>query len=150
LVIPILEVLHLDQLTSIYTSKSLTYYAKLYYSIIVDGAATITEKAKKNDISKFLSFFINYTGNDYVDNCTPSVSRYFLKDLLKKYKPNTINRILDSLKYFARLVNTNRPFVAGYPFTGIKNVYEDPPHWNGLSSKQVMGLKMACKQRMKA
>jgi len=130
---------------------TLTYYANLYYQTIVSGSSPATEKAKKNDISKFLSFFIEYTGNDHVDNWTPSTSRYFLKELLNKdFKPNTINRVLDSLKHFAKWLDSHRPLLAGYPFIGIKNIYEDPPHWNGLSSKQVMRLKMACEQRLKA
>lgn len=132
-------------------SKTLGYYANLYYKIIVSGSSPATEKAKKNDLSKFLSFFIEYTGNDQVDNWTPSVSKYFLKELLNKnHKPNTINRILDSLKHFAKWLESHRPLLAGYPFQGIKNIYEDPPHWNGLSSKQVMRLKMACDQRLRA
>jgi len=63
-------------------NSTLTYYANLYYQIIVSGSSPATEKAKKNDIAKFLSFFIEYTGNDHADNWTPSVSRYFLN--LKK------------------------------------------------------------------
>lgn len=139
------------QLLSINDNNTLSYYANLYYQIIVAGSPPATEKAKKNDISKFLSFFIEYTGKDQLDNWTPSVSRYFLKELLNKnFKPNSINRSLDSLKHFARWLHNYRPLLAGFPFEGVKNIYEDPPHWNGLTSKQVMRLKMACEQRLKA
>ena len=108
-------------------SKTLGYYANLYYKTIVSGSSPATEKAKKNDLSKFLSFFIEYTGNDQVDNWTPSVSKYFLKELLNKnHKPNTINRILDSLKHFAKWLESHRPLLAGHPFQGIKNIISLP------------------------
>ena len=55
-------------------NSTLTYYANLYYQVIVSGSSPATEKTKKNDISKFLSFFIEYTGNNLIDNWTPSVS----------------------------------------------------------------------------
>lgn len=131
--------------------SSLSSYATLYYCSIVRGSSCATENAKKSDISKFLSFLNYYVGNDNIDNWTPSVSRYFIKHLLSKdYKASTINRILDTLRHLARWLEDYRPPLTGFPFQGIKNIHQEEPSWNGISSKQIMRLKMACEQRMKA
>lgn len=130
-------------------NNSLASYTNLYYRAVVCGSSIATEKAKKADIAKFLSFLNKYVGNDQIDNWTPSVSRYFIKELLSKnYKPTTINRVLDTLRHLARWLETYRPFLTGFPFKGITNIHQDAPSWNGLSSRQVMRLKMACEQRL--
>lgn len=139
-----------NQNLDVRASHSLSHYANVYYNVVVLGSSQFTEKAKKSDISKFISFFNENIRHDHVDNWTPSVSKYFLRHLINQhYKPNTINRILDSLKHFARWLHSNRPLLGGFPFAGVKNINEEPPHWNGLSSKQIMRLRMACEQRLK-
>jgi integrase/recombinase XerC len=128
---------------------SISSWANLYYQTVVAGSAPLTEKAKKSDLSKFLSFFAQHVGNASVDSWTPSVSRYFQKELREKqYKPTTINRIFASIRHFAKWLHKQRPLLAGFPLTGVKDVGEDDPDWNGLSSKQIMRLKSACEQRM--
>lgn len=130
-------------------NNTLLHYANIYFNILVSGSSKATETARKHDLSKFLSFFIEYTGKDHVDNWTPSVTKHFLTFLQdQSYKPATINRALDSLRHFSKWLNKHRPLLAGNPFDGVKNVIQDCPHWNGLSSKQVMRLKMACEQRL--
>ena len=60
------------------TDNTLFYYANLYFKILVSGSSQATEIARRNDLSKFLSFFIEYTGKDNIDNWTPSVTKHFL------------------------------------------------------------------------
>jgi integrase/recombinase XerD len=130
-------------------NNTLLYYANIYFNIIVSGSSKATEIARKNDLSKFISFFIEYTGKDFIDNWTPSVTKHFLIFLQEKnYKPATINRALDSLRHFSKWLLKYRPLLAGSPFESVRNITQDSPLWNGLSSKQVMRLKMACEQRL--
>jgi integrase/recombinase XerD len=131
------------------TNNTLFYYANLYFKILVSGSSQATEIARRNDLSKFFSFFIEYTGKDNINNWTPLVTKHFLIFLQdKSYKPATINRALDSLRHFSKWLMKHRPLLAGSPFEGVKNITQDCPHWNGLSRKQVMRLKMACEQRL--
>ena len=130
-------------------NNTIVYYANIYLNVLISGSSKATEIARKNDLTKFISFFIEYTGKDHIDNWTPSVTKHFLIFLQdKNYKPATVNRALDSLRHFSKWLLKHRPLLAGFPFEGVKNITQDYPHWNGLSGKQVMRLKMACEQRL--
>ena len=59
-------------------NSTLVYYANAYFNMMVSGSSQATEIARKNDLSKFISFFIEYTGKDFIDNWTPSVTKHFL------------------------------------------------------------------------
>jgi len=63
-------------------NSSIKYWANLYFNIIVSGSAAKTIKAKHNDLSKFISFFIDSLKNSNADYWTPSVSKHFQKTLV--------------------------------------------------------------------
>ena len=62
----------------------------------------------------------------------------------------TINRILATLRHVARWIDKQRPFLAGSPFAGVKDITISRPAWNGMLPQQVMALKSACEVRIRA
>jgi len=134
---------------------SLSYWVSLYWKNIVSGAAPLTEKAKKADLTKFLSFFLKIIGHDHIHSWTPSVSKHFQNllskkndDTIRSYSPSTINRIFATLKHFAKWVHKQHPFISGFPLDGVKDLTEDDPNWNGLTQTQVIRLRSACDKRI--
>jgi integrase/recombinase XerD len=136
---------------------SLVAWAELYYQIHVKGAPLTTQRAKYADMARFLVFFQATLHADHIDQWTPAVTKHFLTHLKtvpspvtgQLYKPTTINRVLATVRHFARWVHQQRPLLAGDPFTGVKDIRTDAPDWNGLTPVQVMRLKAACEQRLK-
>lgn len=138
-----------------FQGDSLLSWAEFYYHVYVKGSPLKTEQAKHRDLQKFLTFVMQEVGHDHVDSWTPAVTRHFLKSLQqivsgntqKPYKATTINRILASVRHFARWLHKQRPLLAGDPFSRVSDVKTDAPDWNGLTSRQLMRLKSACEQR---
>ena len=137
---------------------SLSAWAALYFQLNVLGSPIKTQQAKQRVLSLFLSFFATEVGHDQVDGWTPAVTKAFLSSLRsrtsaatgKKLAVTTINRVLASVRHFGRWLHQRRPLLAGSPFEGVKDLVPDRPAWNGLSSRQVLRLKSACEQRLKA
>jgi integrase/recombinase XerD len=107
-------------------------------------------------LTKFLNFVTQEVGHDHVDSWTPAVTKHFLQNLKsavsgntqKPYKATTINRILATIRHFARWLHKQRPLLAGDPFARVSDIQTDAPDWNGLTSRQLMLLKSACEQRL--
>jgi integrase/recombinase XerD len=137
---------------------SLSAWAQVYFQVHVVGAPLKTQQAKRCDLEKFLQFFKTEVGHDHIDGWTPAVTKQFQQSLLKTlssitgkpYQETTLNRILATLRHFGRWVHTQRHLLAGNPFQGVRDVQIDNPDWNGLTQRQVLHLKAACEQRIKA
>lgn len=135
---------------------SVIAWARFYYHVHVKGSPSKTEQAKLGDLHKFLGFMVQEVGHDHADSWTPAVTKHFLKSLQhtvsastnKPYKATTINRILATVRHFARWLHKQRPLLAGDPFARVRDVQADAPDWNGLTSRQLMRLKSACEQRL--
>ena len=147
-----------DKISEVRNSNSLVSWANLYFQFHVLGSPTKTVQAKTKDMSKFLSFFEKEIGHEHIDSWTPAVTKHFLNHLAgtastvtgKPLKATSINRVLATLSNFAGWVEKQRPFLAGSPFVGVKNLKVDAPHWNGLTAREVLRLKSACEQRLNA
>ena len=141
-----------------FDTNSLFAWLSYYYSVHVKGAPEKTEQAKKKDLSKFIQFFQSEVGHDSIDNWTPAVSKQFQKNLVKTisdktgkpYKATSINRTMVTIRHVGRWLHQQRPLLAGDPLAQVKDLQTDAPDWNGLTSKQLMRLKSACEQRLKA
>lgn len=137
---------------------SLNAWVLLYFKVHVMGAPIKTQQAKQRDLERFMRFFIAEVGHDYLDGWTPAVTKHFQQSLVKTvssvtgkaYSETTINRILATLRHFGRWLHQQRPLLAGDPFKGVKDRQIDEPDWNGLTPRQVLRLKAACEQRIKA
>lgn len=134
--------------------NTLSIWMTLYFEIHVVGMSGRTENAKAKDLEKFLDFFKMATGGEIVDHWTPALSREFQKHLQRiiingqnGYAPSTINRIMATTRHFGRWMHKQRPFLAGDPFTNVKDIIIDHPDWSGLSDRDVLRLKSACDQR---
>lgn len=139
-------------------TNSLSAWMSYYYSVHVKGSPEKTEQAKRKDLAKFIQFFQMEVGHDLVDSWTPAVSKQFQKNLIKTisektgkpYKATSINRTMATIRHVGRWLHQQRPLLAGDPLAQVKDLQTDAPDWNGLTSKQLMRLKSACEQRIKA
>lgn len=137
---------------------SITGWASLYFQVHVIGSPEKTVTAKKRDLSKFLSFYTKALGHDNIDGWTPAVTKQFQKELKTQismmtgqtYKATTINRIVATVRHFGKWLHKKRPLLAGNPIQGVKDLKVEMPGWNGLNNRQIMRLKAACEQRLKA
>jgi len=135
---------------------SLVAWARFYYNVHVKGSPPKTEQAKQRDLQKFLTFVTQEVGHDHIDSWTPAVTKHFLQNLKntvsgnnqQPYKPTTINRILATVRHFARWLHKQRPLLADDPFARVSDLQADAPDWNGLTRRQLMLLKSACEQRL--
>ena len=142
--------------TEISDQDSLLFWMEHYFGKMVDGSKERTISAKKNDLKRFLSFMTTEVGSDHIDSWTPSLTKHYQKALLsgkskitgKSYKATTINRLFATLKHLSRWIENQRPFSAGDPFQGVKELMQDEPDWNGLTDRQLTFLRGACDQRI--
>jgi integrase/recombinase XerD len=140
------------------TGESILYWAELYWNERVAGGPKGTQQAKKDDLQTFLTFYAQVCGDVRIDYWTPSVSKSFkawlqktsprkpARKYAKAYAPTSINRMLATLRHFARFIQEQRPFSAGFPFEGVKDLVLQAPEWNGLSDIDVMRLHSALDQ----
>ncbi len=137
---------------------SLIFWAERYWRTKVAGSAAGTVHAKKQDLELFLTFFSAVVGSFEADYWTPSLSKSFKSWLQKSsprkparkhksaYAPTSVNRILATLRHFARFVAEHRPFEAGNPFDGVKDLAVSRPEWKGLEQIDLMRLRAALDQ----
>jgi len=98
-----------SKITQIDDNDSLAFWIQNYFDKMILRGKSKTKKAKKIDLQKFLSFFVNEIGSYHIDNWTPSISKGFQRLLLshtsqitgQNYKATTINRIFATLKHCA-------------------------------------------------
>lgn len=146
-----------SKITQIDDNDSLAFWIQNYFDKMILRGKSKTKKAKKIDLQKFLSFFVNEIGSYHIDNWTPSISKGFQRLLLshtsqitgQNYKATTINRIFATLKHCASWIGERREFAAGNPFEGVKDLMQDEPDWNGLTDRQLMLLRSAIDTRIK-
>lgn len=131
----------------------LTAWFNLYMATEVEPDSN-TFRAKVGDIRWFLTYFQETTGGFDCDQWTRSVSKSFVtwiqkqKSLRTKNRlaPNTCRRIIDTTKRAAKWIHRQRPFLAGYPFEGLKDLKVDEPDWQGLTDLEVRRMKSAAEQ----
>lgn len=136
--------------------ESILHWAGLYYRVHVAGSPAKTEQAKKKDLSRFLSFYMEELGHHRVDSWTPAVTKHFQRGLAaavspvtkQPYKATTVNRVMATVRHFGAWLHKQRPLLAGSPLAGVKDIAIDAPDWNGLTNRQIMRLKSACEQRL--
>lgn len=137
---------------------SIYSWANKYYCIFVLNSPFHTQRAKKTDLNKFLSYFISTLNTINPDSWTPSITRGFQNYLTEQKSPKTgigyiattINRILSTIRHFGNWLNKERKLIAGNPFIGVKLIQVEEPSWNGLTLIEITRLKGACDTRINA
>jgi len=71
----------LASLEDLKTGESLVNWMELYCQLQVAGGSRHTERAKRQDLQKFLWFYSQQLGHDQVRYWTPSLTRAFQKHL---------------------------------------------------------------------
>lgn len=127
---------------------SLAAWVRLYGSLEAAANAVNTFKAKGRDLELFMAFFTQKMRSDHPDDWVKVVTTEFLKDLerVERMKPTSVNRVLATLRHCATWIHKQRPFLAGNPTAGVKELTVDEPEWKGLSDVEVMRLKSASEQ----
>lgn len=146
-----------SEIAQIDDNDSLAFWIQNYFDKMILRGKSKTKKAKKMNLQKFLSFFVNEIGSYHIDNWTPSISKGVQRLLLshtsqitgQHYKATTISRIFATLKHCASWIGERREFSAGNPFEGVKDLMQDEPDWNGLTDRQLMLLRSAIDTRIK-
>ena len=134
--------------------RSLAAWLTLYMKIDGEASAETTQKAKMQDLERFLEYFERAMRSDDKQLWTRSVSEGFWKDLQKrrsdrtgkKLAPTTVNRIMATLRTAARWIHSHEPFVAGNPVERIKDISTPEPVWQGLTDIEMVRMKAAADQ----
>lgn len=126
--------------------ESLIALATLYFATQVAGQAEATVTAKRRDLQRFLSFFLEFYGHDHPPEWYPAVTRAFIKAL--QHDPAlsgaTVSRIYCTVRHFARWADANADaFPQGGPTDGVKPPEEPPAAFHGLSRKNQLRLLAA-------
>ncbi len=130
----------------------------LYFKVQVMDAPIKTQQAKQRDLEKFLQFFNQELGHEQIDGWTPAVTKEFQQQLSNiiskttgnKYPVTTVNRIMATLRHFAAWLITQRSLIVGNPLAGVRDLKIEDPNWSGLTNTQILRLKTAIEQRIKA
>lgn len=81
----------------------LSDWARWYHEREVTGVGSpFTQKAKRQDLEKFLNFFLKKVGNAPPSSWRKSVTQSFINRLHSSLKPASISRVLATLTCFAR------------------------------------------------
>ena len=136
---------------------SLVWWVEDYWQAKVAGRAAGTVSAKKADLQLFFDYLAAVVQSDQVDFWTPLISRQFKAWLLdgepdprrahaRAYAPSSTNRILATLRHFAKYIQARRPFQAGYPLEDVEDIKTAAPEWNGLGKLELSRLLAALDQ----
>ena len=137
---------------------SIFYWLQRYWQTKVIGSPSETMRVKRDDLQLFVNFFSEIVGSDAVDFWTPSVSKSYKtwlqtdpplkpdRKYQKAYAPTSINRMLASIRHFAKFIAQHRKFEAGNPFDGVKDLAVRLPEWNGVGDIALMRLRAALDQ----
>ena len=129
----------------------LRMWAELYMHLVVAGGPDNTTRAKIGDLNIWLDFMGSFVGSLQKDNWTPSITKALKKHLANEgYEATSINRILATLRHFAKFVDGKAPFMAGDPFARVKDFTIEESEWNGLTDRQIVLCKSAIDVRLKA
>jgi integrase/recombinase XerD len=123
----------------------LTAWFRLYGAVEAGANAPNTVLAKGRDLGQFMRFFADRVRSDHPDQWTKTITAAFLRYLEddEGKKPTTVNRVLATLKHCAAWVHDRRPFLAGDPCSGVRELVTAEPAWKGLSDVAVMRLRSA-------
>jgi integrase/recombinase XerD len=130
-------------------TQGLSHWVQQYLAVEAASGAANTYRAKKRDLDGFLAFFQDRLRSDSPEDWTKSVTTAYLRSLEngeKKRKPATVNRKLASLRHCAAWIHDRRPFLAGNPCRGLRELTMDEPAWKGLTELEVMRLRAAVEQ----
>jgi len=136
--------------------QSLSGWMQLYYLLKGKALSPETQKAKRNDLTKFLLFYRQYTKSDDIHRWIAPITKAFQDHLLlqsstttqKPYKTTTINRTMKTVKHFAKWLTTRQTLCDGDPAKAISYLIEDEPDWNGLTNQEIDALEKACQDRL--
>jgi integrase/recombinase XerD len=128
--------------------SSLRHWFEQYLVLEAASGAANTYLAKRRDLNLFLTYFREKLNSDAPDDWTKPVTVAFLRVLenTHKRKASTVNRALASLRHGATWIHERRPFLAGNPCRGVRELSLDTPAWKGLTDLQVMQLRSAAEQ----
>lgn len=116
-------------------------WANLYLKLQVEGIkAPLTLKALKNDLRKFVAFFLDYHHDADIRKWFPRTSQRFVDHLVELgQKPKTVHRALISIRTFARWVLSVRSdlFSLGDPTNAVKPPTQEAMRPQGLTERQV-------------
>jgi len=137
----------------------LSSWCRVYEELEGQAKSDNTRAAKQRDLQLFLDFFALKVGTDHRDDWTKPVTTGFLRHLETatvlhrgaqvQRKAATVNRVFSTLRHFAGWVHAKKPFLAGNPCTGVKELVTDEPAWKGLDDTEVMRLKSAAEQLLR-
>lgn len=111
------------------SKDSLVAWMEAYFNFEVTTLPS-SQKEQRRDIQLLISFVVEHSGNDHVDNWTPRLSAAFRRRLQTEIKDGgsrhwndrSVNRILAHNKTFAKWIHKLRPFILGNPMDKIKSV----------------------------
>jgi site-specific recombinase XerD len=129
-------------------AESLSAWIRLYGALEAASNAENTEAAKGRDLDLFMTFFRERLNSDHPNDWTKSITSAFLRHLESGQgkKATTVNRVLSTLRHCSAWIHRRRPFLAGDPCQGIKELVTDEPAWKGLTDVDVMRLRSAAEQ----
>src|ERR1700677_2934645 len=128
--------------------ESLSAWVRLYGALEAASNAENTMAAKRRDLDLFMAFFRERLNSDHPSDWTKSITSSFLRHLESGQgkKATTVNRVLSTLRHCSAWIHRRRPFLAGDPCQGIKELVTDEPAWKGLTDVDVMRLRSAAEQ----
>ena len=116
-------------------------WASLYLKLQVEGVkAAETLRAARNDLNKFVDFFIEHHQDADIRKWLPRTTSRFVEHLEQRgLKPKTILRSLVTVRSFAQWTLSVRPdlFPLGDPTKGVKPPTQDALRPKGLTERQV-------------
>jgi len=127
-------------------AESLLALATLYFATQVAGQADATIKAKRGDLERFLSFYLDLYGHDRPAEWYPAVTRAFINALQRDraLSDATVSRVYCTVRHFARWAHANViEFPHGCPTTGVKAPEDPSAAFQGLSRKDQLRLLAA-------
>src|SRR5947209_12814637 len=124
------------------TPAGLAHWLQQYLVTEAASGAANTYLAKRRDVTLFLGYFREKLHSDDPDDWTKPVTTAFLRHLEDQAgrKATTVNRALATLSHAAGWVHERRPFLAGHPVKGLRELALDAPAWKGLTEVEVVRL----------
>ncbi len=123
---------------------NLDIWANAYLKSQVEGIKTRqTFRAIRNDLQKFMEFFLDYHKNLDIQKWLPRTTQRFVEYLqAKNQKPQTIKRAIFSVRALGRWIFEVRKdlFPFGEPTKGVKTPIQEALRPKGLDERQVKRL----------
>lgn len=124
--------------------RSLLFYADLYKAIEIDAARSEhTRSAKVGDLKKFVAWFIEANGHTRIEQWLPRDSEGFVQAMAKSYRPASVNRMLATVRHFAKFCLRAGALPFGDPTDGVRDLPGEDLVPKGLTPHQVRRLLKA-------